>query len=72
MKNIKLTENLQGEVQDYLVDRYNDIDNQRDLDNLLSLLSPSLRYRITQHVFYNILCRMDIVEGLPDTVEFIV
>lgn len=72
MKNIKLTEGLQREVQDYLVDRYSDIDNQRDLDNLLSLLSPYLRFRITQHVFFNTLCRMRIVEGLPEAIEFVV
>lgn len=72
MKNIKLTEGLQKEVQDYLVERYSDIDNQRDLDNLLSLLSPHLRFRITQHVFFNTLSMMRIVEGLPEAIEFVV
>jgi len=72
MKNIKLTEGLQKEVQDYLVERYSDIDNERDLDNLLSLLSPILRFRITQHVFFNTLCMMPIMKGLPEGIEFIV
>lgn len=72
MKNIKLTEGLQKEVQDYLVERYSDIDNQRDLDNLLCLLSPYLRFRITQHVFFNTLSMMRIVEGLPEAIEFVV
>ena len=47
MKNIKLPEALQRQVQEYLTLKQSDLENQRELDNLLSLLSPSLRLRIT-------------------------
>lgn len=48
MKNIKINESLQRQVQEYLTMKQSDLENQKELDNLLSLLSPSLRLRITQ------------------------
>ncbi len=51
MKNIKINESLQRQVQEYLTMKQSDLENQKELDNLLSLLSPSLRLRITQQVF---------------------
>jgi len=51
MKNIKLSHSLQRQVQDYLTLKQSDLENQKELDNLLSLLSPSLKLLVTQHVF---------------------
>lgn len=72
MKNIQLSVNIQHKVQDYLTLRQNDIDNQKELDNLLSLLSPSLRLMITQHVFLNAIGKMPVFIKTPEIVEYIV
>jgi hypothetical protein len=47
MKNIKLESQVQKKVQDFLVTKQGELENQKDLDNLLSLLSPSLRLLVT-------------------------
>ena len=47
MKNIKLESQVQKKVQDFLVTKQGELENQKDLDSLLSLLSPSLRLLVT-------------------------
>jgi hypothetical protein len=47
MKNIKLESQVQKKVQDFLVTKQGELENQKDLDSLLSLLSPSLRLLLT-------------------------
>jgi hypothetical protein len=47
MKNIKLESQVQKKVQDFLVTKQGELENQKDLDILLSLLSPSLRLLVT-------------------------
>lgn len=52
--------------------RHGDIENQKELDKLLSLLSPSLRLSITRHVFQSSISRMPVFEDHPDIVDFLV
>jgi hypothetical protein len=72
MKTIKLTESLQRQVQEYLTMKQSDLENQRELDNLLSLLSPSLRLKITQQVFLSSIRKMLIFSAEIDAVDLIV
>jgi hypothetical protein len=72
MKTIKLTEALQRQVQEYLTMKQSDLENQRELDNLLSLLSPSLRLKITQQVFLSSIRKMEIFCSEIDVIDFIV
>ena len=72
MKTVKLSEALQKQVQDYLTLKHADIENQRELDNLLSLLSPSLRLKITQHVFLSCIAKMSAFAGETEAIDFIV
>jgi hypothetical protein len=72
MKTIKLTESLQRQVQEYLTMKQSDLENQRELDNLLSLLSPSLRLKITQQVFLSSIRKMMIFSAEIDAVDLIV
>ena len=52
--------------------KQSDLENQRELDNLLSLLSPSLRLKITQQVFLSSIRKMQIFSSEIDVVDFIV
>ena len=52
--------------------KQSDLENQRELDNLLSLLSPSLRLKITQQVFLSSIRKMQIFNAELDVVDFIV
>jgi hypothetical protein len=52
--------------------KQSDLENQRELDNLLSLLSPSLRLKITQQVFLSSIRKMPIFSSEIDAIDFIV
>jgi hypothetical protein len=72
MKNISLSEDVQKKVQNFLTVKHSEIENQKDLDNLLCVLSPSLRLLITQHVFLNSISKMSVFSEHRDIVDFIV
>lgn len=72
MKTIKLSEQVQKQVQDYLQIRQSDIDNQKELEHLLGLLSPSLRLIVTRNVFFNAISVMTAFKNQPEIVDFIV
>lgn len=72
MKNIQLSEELQKKVQNFLTVKHSEIENQKDLDNLLSVLSPSLRLMITQHVFLHSISKMFVFEDHHEIIDFIV
>ena len=55
MKNIRLNTNVQTEVLTYLSKVHNKIDQRKDLDLLMTRLSPSLRNLITKHLFMNLI-----------------
>ena len=52
--------------------KQSDLENQRELDNLLSLLSPSLRLRITQQVFMSCIAKMKVFAGDQEVIDGIV
>ena len=53
MKNMKLPENLQNNVREFMLSTQSNLDNQKELDQFLTLISPSLRLSVTQHIFLN-------------------
>jgi hypothetical protein len=55
MKNMKIPLDLQKKIILYFIMKQNDMDAQRELDNLMSMISPNLKSQITQHLFFNAL-----------------
>lgn len=43
MKNMKLPENLQNSVREFMLSTQSNLDNQKELDQFLNMISPSLR-----------------------------
>lgn len=43
MKNMKLTEHIQANVRDFMMTTQSNLDDQKDLDYFLNVISPSLR-----------------------------
>lgn len=46
MKNLKLPDNLQKEIQSYLTYTHNNLEQQNELDAFLQQLSPSLKFQV--------------------------
>ena len=51
MKNLKLPEDLQRRVQNYLIYTRSTLDNQQELDEFLGMISPSLKLEVTTYIF---------------------
>jgi len=51
MRNLSIPEFLQSKVQGYLTSTQTTLDQQKEFDSFLSILSPSLRLEVTKHIF---------------------
>lgn len=47
MKNIKLTQEVQHHILEYLSRKFNDMESLEDLDSLMEMLSPTLKHEVT-------------------------
>ena len=50
MKNLKIPEVIQDEVKSYLTYTQSTLDHQNELDKFLTMLSPSLKNKISKHI----------------------
>lgn len=71
MKNIKLDHDVQIEVLTYLSKIHKRIDQRKDLDQLISKLSPSLKNLVTKRLFLNVISVNQVFENFPEVFEFI-
>ena len=53
MKNLRIPERLQKTIQQYLTSTESTLDQQKEFDSFLSMLSPSLKIEVTKHIFHN-------------------
>ena len=60
MKNIKLPQNIQAKVRDYLYSIKSSQDNQRELDLFLTSLSPSIKNQVLINQFSNIISNTEV------------
>ena len=51
---------------------YSNLDNQKELDQFLSIISPSLRLQVTQHIFSNAIESNPIFMGNTEIVDFLI
>jgi hypothetical protein len=51
MKNMSIPVTLQDKVQSYLISTQSTLDQQKEFDSFLKLLSPSLKNEVTKHIF---------------------
>ena len=55
MKNIRLPYDLSSEIRDYLVFTQSTLDQQQELDKFLSLISPSLKLKVSWQIFESVI-----------------
>jgi len=63
MKNMKLPENLQTHVREFMLSTQSNLDNQKELDEFMTMISPSLRNQVTKHIFLNAISCNPILQG---------
>eukprot|EP00347_Sterkiella_histriomuscorum_P022573 403337973 len=72
MKNMKLPEDLQRKVQDFMMYTQSNLDYQKQLDMFLNMISPSLRLQVTQHIFLIAISKNIIFKGNQELIRFVV
>lgn len=51
MSNIRLPAGIQDEIRNFMLETQNNLDSQKELDSFLQMISPSLRNKVTKHIF---------------------
>ena len=72
MKNMKLPEEIQQKVQQFMMLTQSSLDQQKELDSFLDMLSPSLRLEVTRHIFGEAIASNEVLSGNADLIEFVV
>lgn len=53
MKNMRLPEETQAEIREFLMATQGNLDNQNNMNQFVDMLSPSLKTLVMQHIFLN-------------------
>lgn len=72
MKNMKLPEETQKKVQNYIMSTQSTLDHQQEMDAFLNLISPSLRLEVTKHIFSMIVMTNDLFKDNEDLIDYLV
>lgn len=71
MKTMKIPEKLQKIIQNYLTETESTLDQQKEFDLFLSMLSPSLKIEVTKHIFHNAILSNSVFEGKNEIIDHI-
>ena len=71
MRNMSIPEGLQNKVQAYLISTQTTLDQQKEFDDFLKLLSPSLRSEVTKHIFQESIICNPIFEERVEIIDII-
>lgn len=72
MRNLKLTENMQTKVRDFMLKTISNMDSQKELEAFLKILSPSVKKSVTNHIFTEVILQNPIFCDKMDVIiEFI-
>ena len=72
MKNMKLPEEIQKRVQNYMMYTQSTLDHQKELDAFLDMISPSLRLEVTRHIFSEAIMKNEVLRDNTELIEFVV
>lgn len=72
MKLLKLPDTIQHAVLEYIGRKFHEMDTLKDLEVLMSMLSPSLKHMVTKQMFLSAINQISVFEGIPELDEFLV
>ncbi|CDW81634.1 UNKNOWN [Stylonychia lemnae] len=64
MYNINITSHTQDKIRDFFFTTRTTLEQQKELNTFLELISPSLRQQVSQHIFYEILLKNEMLSSL--------
>ena len=72
MKNLNMPVGIMDDVKYYLSYTRSTYDHQKDLDKFLAMISPSLRQRVTHHIFNNSIGNNEVFKGQDHALESLI
>lgn len=69
---MKLPSYLQDKVRDYLFYTQSNLENQRELEDFKTMISPSLKSEVTRHIFLPVLANNPIFGDNPELNEMVI
>jgi hypothetical protein len=60
ISNLRLPLNLTGRIRDFVIANQDGLDSQNELKTFMSMVSPSLRMKVTNYDFYAVVQKQDI------------
>ena len=63
MRNLKLNKDIQDDVRDFLIHTSSSLENQKELEIFLDSLVPSIRNKVTHHIFLDSFNKNDIFKA---------
>lgn len=53
MKTMRLPEQIQTEIREFMFTTQNSLDNQKEMNQFIEMLSPNLKTQVVNHIFIN-------------------
>jgi hypothetical protein len=72
MKNMKLSEELQNKIREFMISTWSSLENQKELDKFYTFISPSLRLQVTQFIFTNSIEQNVIFKDNLELIDFLI
>lgn len=71
MNNLSMPDGIKSDVKYYLTYTRSTLDHQQELDSFLLMISPSLRQRVTHHIFHDTIGNNRIFSGNEEVLKLI-
>ena len=62
MQNIQITKQTQEDIRDFFFQTRKTLEQQKELNTFLDLISPSLKQSVSQHIFFEVLSENPILK----------
>ena len=72
MTNMHLPKQIQTDIREFMITTESNLDTQKELDNFMQMISPSLRNRVTKHIFINAISNNPILSGSQEVIDFLI
>lgn len=69
---MQLNEKIQLDIREFMTKTQSNLDNQKELEEFLHMISPSMRLTVTQHIFVSAIMKNDIFDQRKDVIALII
>ena len=72
MKNMRLPEEIQTEIREFMLSTQGNLDNQNNMNKFVDMLSPSLKTLVMQHIFLNAFNKNPVFQNDRPLIDYLI